>query len=130
MSHNVIFDDLYTGFYKPQLQSRRPFVAGLGDQLIPIDKLIGGIVVTPITTSPFTWTLDSGKNIYQALNSPDIGMSFSCLISNNNNATGATMTIKFSEGLNGQLRSDVLPHNSSMTIHFVVTGVNQVTCYS
>lgn len=101
-----------------------------GDQTIGASNILGGIVVTPLASSSFTWTTDSGSNLYSAMGNPDVGTTVQCLWSNNNNSGSAIMTIGFGSGVSGNLRSNTLANNSSMLIYFRCTGVNTFTCYS
>ncbi len=99
--------------------------------IVTAANILSGIVVTnTIVTSAFTWTTDSGTNIYSAMGSPPVGTTVSCLWSNNNNNVGAIMTIAFGSGVTGDLRGDTLNNNSSMIIYFRCTGTNTFTCYS
>lgn len=120
---------LYLGFTGPWFQTTVT-TPSTGNQTITAAQLLGGLVIAPVTSSAFTWTTDTGTNIYSAMGSPLTGTTFIVLYSNDNNAAGAVMTIAFGSGVSGNLRSDTLNNGQSMVIYFRCTGTNTFTCYS
>lgn len=120
---------LYLGYTGPWFQTTVT-TPSTGNQTITAAHLLTGIVVAPITSSAFTWTTDTGTNIYSAMGSPATGTTFTVLFSNANNSAGAVMTIAFGTGVSGNLRGNTLNNNQSMVIYFRCTGTNTFTCYS
>ncbi len=98
-----------------------------GNQTITAAQLLNMVASGPAQSGAFTWTTDTGTNIYNAIGSPAVGTSFWVKFSNTSNSFA--MTVAFGSGVSGNLDGNTIAADSEKTLIFRCTGTNTFTVY-
>jgi len=116
---------LYLGYGAPQIKTTESTLAA-GNQTVTAAQMLGYFIFSPAQAGGFTWTFDTGTNIYTAMGSPPVGTTLPFLITN---GTAQTCTFAFGAGVTNKLRVANLT-NSTLMCYARVTGTNTIDLIS